>query len=180
MSRVVALIVAVAALIVASALAPGADAKLRPAFGQRTAEVGETVRFHLGPAANLIRPPIEIHLVPVDRSQRTLRRQDPESVKVALISTPLNEGRRYVEFDVPSVSAGEYTAAIWFKGYVTDEWVNGAAGFQPLLTITDAPKPSPLEAVVAPGVVVFCVLFGSLLLLLFRQLNRPSAHRKRT
>lgn len=38
-------------------------------------------------------------------------------------------------FEVPDLPAGEYTAAIWFKGYETGKWVNALEGIHPLLTI---------------------------------------------
>ena len=158
MSRSVALIVLVATLLVASALPPEVDAKLRPAFGQRTASVGDTVRFHLGAGASLIRPPIHLHLVSINRPSRSLKRSDPNAIEVAFIDSRLTERRRYVDIEVPNVPAGEYTIAIWFRGYATDEWLNGAAGFQPLLTITEAQEPSLLDAVVAPGAIILVVL----------------------
>ena len=179
MTRNVALTVLVAALLAGSALAPDVEAKLRPAFGQRTAAVGDTVRFHLGPGASLIQPPIHLHLVPLEQASRSLERTDPHSTEVAFIGSRLTERRPYVDFAVPDVPAGEYTMAIWFQGYASDQWLNGAAGFQPLLTVTEALEPGALDAAAAPAAILFVVLLTGGFLLFILHHDRLMRRKRR-
>lgn len=49
---------------------------------------------------------------------------------------------------MPDVPAGEYTVAIWFKGYETSTWANALEGITPLLTISaaDEGRASPAQA----------------------------------
>lgn len=52
-----------------------------------------------------------------------------------------------LRFEVPEVPAGDYTVAIWFKGYATGSWGNALAGIHPLLTIraADSTRPAATE-----------------------------------
>lgn len=90
--------------------------------------------------ANQFLGPLRIFLV-------SLEGDDRAQVKLGKLGTPGKFGTpRILRFDVPDVPAGEYTVAIWFKGYATGTWANALEGINPLLTIRAADKGAACSA----------------------------------
>ena len=118
-----------AALVVALLFAAVADAKLNPAFSVRVAEPGDSVEVDVGPGTEQFLGELRIFLV-------SLEGDDRPQVKIGELGTPGEFGPpRVLRFEVPDVPAGEYTVAIWVRGYRTGTWANAVEGINPLLTI---------------------------------------------
>ncbi len=120
------------ALVVALLFAAAAEAKLNPAFSVRVAEPGDTVELDVGPGTEQFLGELRIFLV-------SLEGDDRPQVKIGELGTPGQFGPpRVLRFEVPDVSAGEYTVAIWARGYRTGTWANALEGINPLLTVGGA------------------------------------------
>lgn len=120
------------ALVVALLSAAVAEAKLNPAFSVRVAEPGDTVELDVGPGTEQFLGELRIFLV-------SLEGDDRPQVKIGELGTPGQFGPpRVLRFEVPDVSAGEYTVATWVRGYRTGTWANVLEGINPLLTIRAA------------------------------------------
>jgi hypothetical protein len=122
----------VAALLLGLLFADVAQAKLNPVFSERIAEPGDTLELDLGEGSEQFLGPLRIFLV-------SLEGDDRPQVKIGELGTPGEfDAPRILRFEVPDVPAGEYTVAIWFKGYETGTWANALEGINPLLTIDGA------------------------------------------
>lgn len=118
-----------AALLLGLLFAAAAQAKLNPEFSERVAEPGDTRALDVGEGSEQFLGPLRIFLV-------SLEGDDRPQVKIGELGTPGEFGTpRILRFEVPDVPAGEYTVAIWFKGYETGTWANALEGINPLLTI---------------------------------------------
>jgi hypothetical protein len=131
----------VVALVLGLLAASVAEAKLNPTFSERIAEPGDTVELDVGEGSEQFLGPLRIFLVSLegDRSQ----------VKIGELGTPGKfDAPRILRFEVPDVPAGDYTIAIWFKGYETGAWANALEGINPLLTIgtADERRTSPARS----------------------------------
>lgn len=122
------------------------QAKLNPTFSERVAEPGDTVELDVGEGNEQFLGPLRIYLVPLEAvdpprqspafSNRVKSETDPRLVKIGELGTPGEfDVPRMLRFAVPDLPPGEYTAAIWFKGYATGTWANALEGIHPLLTI---------------------------------------------
>ena len=172
-----------AALLLGLLFAGAAQAKLNPAFSERVAEPGDTVVLDVGEGSEQFLGPLRIYLVPLEaaaplpRSSESAvtRESDPRLVKIGELGTPGEFGTPpLLTFKVPDLPDGEYTIAIWFKGYETGTWANALEGIHPLLTIgaADASAASPARAdertgpplwavaLAVSGLVAFLVAFG--------------------
>ena len=117
-------------------LASAAQAKLNPAFGERAAEAGDLMEIDVGEGSEQFLGPLRIYLVPLEAADQLQGEADARLVKIGELGTPGEFGTpRVLTFEVPDLPAGEYTAAIWFKGYETGTWANALEGIHPLLTI---------------------------------------------
>lgn len=79
----------------------------------------------------------------------SLEGDDRAQIKIGELGTPGKfDAPRTLRFEVPDVPAGEYTVAIWFKGYETGTWANALEGINPLLTIgaADEREASPTKS----------------------------------
>lgn len=120
------------ALVVALLSAAVAEAKLNPAFSVRVAEPGDTVELDVGPGTEQFLGELRIFLV-------SLEGDDRPQVKIGELGAPGEFAPpRVLRFQVPDVSAGEYTVAIWVSGYRGGMWANVLEGINPLLTIRAA------------------------------------------
>ena len=129
-------------------LASTAQAKLRPSFSERVAEAGDLVAIDVGEGSEQFLGPLRIYLVPLEGADQLRGEADSRLVKIGELGTPGEFGTpRVLTFEVPDLPAGEYTAAIWFKGYATGTWANALEGIHPLLTIRAAEEAA--NAVVA-------------------------------
>ena len=119
-------------LVVALLFAAVAEAKLNPAFSVRVAEPGDAVELDAGPGTEQFLGELRVFLV-------SLEGDDRPQVKIGEMGTPGDLGPpRILRFEVPDVSAGKYTVAIWVRGYRTGTWANALEGINPLLTIGPA------------------------------------------
>ena len=138
-----------AALLIGLVLAPAGHAKLKPTFSERVVEAGDAVEFDVGEGSEQFLGPLRIYLVPLEAvdpprrspafSNRVKSESDPRLVRIGELGTAGEFGTpRVLRFQVPDLPAGDYTAAIWFKGYSTGTWANALEGINPLLTIRAA------------------------------------------
>lgn len=126
----------IAVTLLSLMLASTAQAKLNPTFSERAAEAGELVAINVGKGSEQFLGPLRIYLVPLEAADELQGEADPRLVKIGELGTRGEFGTRQVlTFEVPDLPAGEYTAAIWFKGYATGTWANALEGIHPLLTI---------------------------------------------
>ena len=117
------------ALVVALLSAAVAEGKLNPAFSARVAEPGDTVELDVGPGTEQFLGELRIFLV-------SLEGDDRPQVKIGELGAPGEFGHpRVLRFEAPEVPEGEYTVAIWVRGYRTGTWANALEGINPLLTI---------------------------------------------
>ncbi len=119
-----------------------AQAKLNPKFSERIAEPGDTVELDVGEGSEQFLGPLRMFLV-------SLQGADRFQVNIGDMGTPGKFGApRTLRFEVPDVHAGDYTVAIWFKGYETGTWANVLEGINPLLTIgaADESAASPAQS----------------------------------
>jgi hypothetical protein len=122
----------VAALLLGLLLAAVAQAKLSPTFSERIAEPGDTIELDVGEGSEQFLGPLRIFLVSLEGAERA-------QTKIGELGTPGKfDAPRRLRFEVPDVPAGDYTVAIWFKGYGTGTWANALEGINPLLTIGTA------------------------------------------
>ncbi len=106
-----------------------AEAKLSPTFSQRIAQPGDTIELDVGEGSAMFMGSLRIFLVSLEGSDR-------DQIKIGELGTPGKfDVPQRLRFEVPDVPAGEYTVAIWFKGYETGRWANALEGINPLLTI---------------------------------------------
>jgi hypothetical protein len=123
-------------LLVGLVFVPQAQAKLNPAFSERVAEPGDVIELHLGEESEQFLGPLRIYLVPLGAADDLRGEDDPRLIRIGELGKPEAFGTpSTLRFQVPDVAAGEYTAAIWFKGYATGTWGNALEGIHPLLTI---------------------------------------------
>ena len=135
------------ALVFGLLFAGVAQAKLNPAFSERIAEPGQTVVLDVGEGSEQFLGPLRIYLVPLEVADRLRGEADPRLVKIGELGTPGEFGTpRVLTFKVPDLPDGEYTIAIWFKGYATGTWANALEGIHPLLTIGGAEEPAASPA----------------------------------
>jgi hypothetical protein len=119
----------VVALVLGLLFAGVAKAKLDPRFSERIAQPGDKIELDVGEGSEQFLGPLRIFLV-------SLEGDDRAQIKIGELGTPGRfDARRILRFEVPDVPAGEYTVAIWFKGYETGTWANALEGIHPLLTI---------------------------------------------
>jgi len=117
-----------------------AQAKLNPAFSVRVAEPGDTVELDVGPGTEQFLGELRIFLV-------SLEGDDRPQVKIGELGTPGEFGPPPVlRFEVPDVPAGEYTVAIWVRGYQTGTWANALESIDPLLTVRAAQSDGQVSA----------------------------------
>lgn len=127
-----------AALLLGLLFASVAQAKLNPSFSERIAEPGDTLELDVGEGRKQFLGRLRIFLV-------SLEGDDRPQVKIGELGTPGVFGAsRILRFEVPDVSAGEYTVAIWVKGYRTGTWTNALEGINPLLTVGAAAERAAL------------------------------------
>jgi hypothetical protein len=120
-------------------LASPAQAKLKPSFSERVVEVGDLVALDVGDGSEQFLGPLRIDLVPLEAADQLQDQTDSRLVRIGELGTPGEFGTpRVLTFEVPELPAGDYTAAIWFKGYATGTWANALEGIHPLLTIGPA------------------------------------------
>lgn len=135
-----------AAMVAALVLAPVAQAKLVPTFGERNVKPGELARLDLGEGARHFLAPLKVYLVPLGVANRARKQSDPRLIRIGELGSP---GRfdvpRTLRFVVPEVEPGEYTAAIWFKGTETGRWANALVGIHPRLTVRQAADTGQLQ-----------------------------------
>jgi hypothetical protein len=106
----------VAAVMLGLLFAATAQAKLNPTFSKRIAEPGDTVELDVGEGSELFMAPLRVFLVSLEGADRL-------QVKLGELGTPGKfDAPRILRFKVPDVPAGDYTVAIWFKGYETGTW----------------------------------------------------------
>jgi hypothetical protein len=121
-------------LLVGLVVVPAAQAKLNPAFSERVTEAGAEI--DLGEGSEQFLGPLRIYLVPLGVADQLQGEDDPRLIKIGELGTPGEFGTPSIlRFEVPDVPAGEYTAAIWFKGYATGTWANALVGIHPLVSI---------------------------------------------
>ena len=137
----------IAVALLSLVLASTAQAKLTPTFSKRVAQPGDLVRLDVGSGSAQFLGPLRVYLVlleaaaPLPRSSESAvkRESDPRLLKVGELGKPGKFGTpRALTFEAPDLPAGEYTAAIWFKGYRTGTWSNALEGGGPLLRIDAA------------------------------------------
>lgn len=129
-----------------------ADAKLNPAFSERVAQAGDLVALDLGEGSEQFLGPLRIYLVQLEVADHVQGEDDSRLVKIGELGKPGEFGTpRVLTFEVPDLPVGEYTAAIWFKGYETGKWVNALEGIHPLLTIGAAAGGADEGVAAAPG-----------------------------
>lgn len=117
-----------------------AHAKLNPSFSERAAEPGDKLELDVGEGSEQFLGPLRIFLV-------SLEGDDRPQVKIGELGTPgAFSASRILRFEVPDVPAGEYTVAIWVKGYRTGTWANALEGINPLLTVGAAGERAALRA----------------------------------
>lgn len=117
-------------------IVPTAQGKLNPTFSERVAKPGQLIELDIGEGAEQFLGPLRVYLVPLEAADRLEGQSDPRLIKIGELGTPGEFGTpRILEFEVPDVPAGDYTAAIWFKGYSTRAWANALEGMHPLLKI---------------------------------------------
>ena len=156
------------AVVVAVAFAPAAEAKLRPSFSERVATPGDTVALDLGEGSEQFLGPLRIYLVRLEAAQDVDEEADRRLIKIGELGTPGEFGTpRTLRFEAPTVRPGEYTAAIWFKGYSTGTWANALEGIHPLLTIDSvrgaAASPATSDRHGWPPAGTFALAAGTLL-----------------
>ena len=126
----------IAVTVLSLMLASTAQAKLNPTFSKRVAEAGDLVAIDVGAGSEQFLGPLRIYLVPLEVADQLQGEADPRLAKIGELGTPGEFGTpRVLTFEVPDLPEGEYTAAIWFKGYQTGKWANALEGIHPLLTI---------------------------------------------
>lgn len=146
-------------VIAALVLAPAANAKLAPTFSKQSVRPGEVVRLDLGEGAEHFLAPLKVYLMPLwvadearTRPDPQLRQSDPRLTKIGELGTRGQRGvPRTLQFVVPELEAGEYTAAIWFKGTETNRWANALAGMHARLTIRQAADIRQVQRTAAGG-----------------------------
>lgn len=150
----------IAASVLSLMLVATADAKLNPTFSERFAEAGDLVELDVGEGSEQYLGPLRIYLVslgaadPLPRSTESRVRSEADArlVKIGELGTAGEFGTpRVLTFEVPDLPAGEYTAAIWFKGYETGTWANALEGIHPLLTISAADEGATIEDAASPA-----------------------------
>jgi hypothetical protein len=126
-------------LLAALFLAPVAHAKLVPTFSVRSVKPGDVARLDLGEGAEQFLAPLKVYLVPLEVADEAKAQSDPRLTKIGELGSPGQfDVPRTLHFVVPELEAGQYTAAIWFKGTETRSWANALVGMHPRLTIRQA------------------------------------------
>ncbi|HXG69148.1 MAG TPA: hypothetical protein VNJ04_00885 [Gemmatimonadaceae bacterium] len=129
-----------------------AEAKLNPAFSERVAQAGDLVAIDVGEGSEQFLGPLRIYLVPLEAADQLRGGADPRLVKIGELGRLGEFGTpRVLTFEVPDLLEGEYTAAIWFRGYETGTWANALEGIHPLLTIGAADEGAIEGAASAAG-----------------------------
>jgi hypothetical protein len=132
----------VVALVVGLLFSGVAEAKLNPTFSERIAQPGDKIELDVGEGSEQFLGPLRIFIV-------SLEGDDRAQIKIGELGIPGKfDAPRILRFEVPDVPAGEYTVAIWFKGYETGTWANALEGINRLLTIgaADEGRASPAPA----------------------------------
>src|SRR3990170_1824977 len=129
----------IAVALLTSMVASAAQAKLNPTFSERVAETGDLVAIDVGEGSQHFLGPLRIYLVPLHAADQLKGEADPRLLKIGELGTAGEFGTpRVLRFEVPDLPAGDYTAAIWFRGYETGTWADALEGIHPLLTIEAA------------------------------------------
>jgi len=131
----------IVALVLGLLFSGVAEAKLNPTFSERIAQPGDKIELDVGEGSEQFLGPLRIFLV-------SLEGDDRAQIKIGELGTPGKfDAQRILRFEVPDAPAGEYTVAIWFKGYETGTWANALEGINPLLTIgaADERRASPTQ-----------------------------------
>jgi len=141
----------IAVTLLSLMFASTAQAKLNPTFSERVAEAGDLVAIDVGEGSEQFLGPLRIYLVPLEAAEQLQGEADPRLAKIGELGTPGEFGTpRVLTFEVPDLPAGEYTAAIWFRGYETGTWANALEGIHPLLTIGTADEDATIEGAASP------------------------------
>lgn len=139
-----------------------AEAKLDPAFSERVAQAGDPVAIDVGEGSEQFLGPLRIYLVPLEAADRLRGEADRRLVKIGELGTPGEFGTpRVLTFEVPDLPEGEYTAAIWFRGYETGTWANAIEGAASPAGSDEAGMPLFWPIAIAGGILVAAFLgFG--------------------
>ncbi len=108
---------------------PAAEAKVVPRLDKTLAAPGDQVVIQFGSGVSQYLAPLEVDLVRTAVEPTITGRNDRRLRSVGRLGRAgemITQTR--LRFRVPSLSAGRYTLAVWFKGTVTNRWNNLAQG----------------------------------------------------